>query len=186
MGITERYFGGSGNIWTLAFGIGFLIWGIVSVVKPNAPGGWWMFIPGGILFVSAISNIISYRYNRERILGALKSYQKVPIKQLAKELRMKEKEIKEIIIDLRTAGRLKASFDPESGEVVVLEVGGRAPREIPMSMEPGEPSRKLPGKEEEAVTDSLDSIKARGYCPYCGSKVQKKDRFCITCGAALE
>ncbi len=97
MGYIERSFG-RGNLWTLSFGIGFLIWGIIAVRFPNTPGSYWMFIPGGILLIVSISNILSYRYNREKVLGALKSYQRVQLNQLSEELRMKKRDLKEMIV----------------------------------------------------------------------------------------
>ena len=183
MGYLDTSFG-RGNIWTFLFGLGFIIWGIVALRYPNTPGSYWMFIPGGILLITAISNVFSYRYNRERILGTLKSYQRVKMSHLSSELKMKEKDIKEIIVDLRTEGKLKASFDPESGEVVVLEVKGQLPVGAPMSAPT--PSAKAIATEEELITPAMESIKAQGYCPYCGLKVQTQDKFCLNCGSALQ
>ncbi|NHJ04554.1 MAG: zinc-ribbon domain-containing protein [Candidatus Heimdallarchaeota archaeon] len=176
---------GRGNIWTFFFGLGFLIWGIVALIYPNTTGTKWLLIPGGILLLAAISNIFSYRYNRERILGALKSYQRVNMKQLSNELKMKEKDIKEIIVDLRTEGKLKASFDPESGDVVILEVKGLPPTGTRFSEE-ATPSAKVTISQEEDITPAMENIRAQGYCPYCGSKIQAQDKFCITCGSALQ
>lgn len=184
MGYIERSIG-RGNIWTFFFGLGFLIWGIIALRYPNIPGTKWLLIPGGILLLAAISNIFSYRYNRERILSALKSYQRVNIKQLSDELKMKDKDIKEIIVDLRTEGKLKASFDPESGDVVILELKGLPPTGATFSEE-AIPSAKVTISQVEEITPAMENIKAQGYCPYCGSKIQVQDKFCITCGSALQ
>ncbi len=183
MGYIERSFG-RGNLWTLAFGIGFIIWGIIAVRFPNTPGSYWMFIPGGILLIAGISNILGYRYNREKVLGALKSYQRVQLAQLSEELRMKKRELKEIIVDLRAEGKLKASFDPESGEVVVFEVKGQSP--IGTAAPPEKSSKKVSEPEGIEITPVMQHIQDQGYCPYCGSKATKKDKFCVTCGSALQ
>ncbi|HUU78386.1 MAG TPA: zinc-ribbon domain-containing protein [candidate division Zixibacteria bacterium] len=183
MGYIDRSIG-SGNIWTFFIGLGLLIWGIIALINPNITGTKWLMIPGGILLISAISNIFSYRYNRERILGALKSYQRVNMKQLSDELKMKDKDIKEIIVDLRTEGKLKASFDPESGDVVILEIKGLPPTGAKISE--ATPSAKVTISQYEEVTPAMENIRAQGYCPYCGSKIQDQDRFCITCGSALQ
>ena len=188
MGYIERSFG-RGNLWTLFFGLGFIIWGIVAVRYPNTPGSYWMFIPGGILLIAAISNIFTYRYNREKVLGALKSYQRVDMNHLSNELRMKIRDLKEIIVDLRAEGKLKASFDPESGEVVVFEVKGMQPSggTTVTSPPPAEvnASKKYEEMKEVEITPVMQNIKDQGYCPYCGSKVSDKDKFCVTCGSAL-
>ena len=188
MGISDRSLG-PGNLWLLIIGIGFLFWGILAVTI-DAPGGPWMFIPGGILFVVAISQIATYRYNRGKVLGALRSYQRISLRQLAKELSMKEKEVKDIIIDYRSQGVVKASFDPETGDVIVLDVGGFAPTSAAVAT-PGAPAAPTSGVEiissgEKTPAPSLQDIRDQGYCPYCGSRIQSDDRFCITCGSALE
>ncbi len=184
MGYIERSFG-RGNLWTLSFGIGFLIWGIIAVRFPNTPGSYWMFIPGGILLIVSISNILSYRYNREKVLGALKSYQRVQLNQLSEELRMKKRDLKEMIVDLRAEGKLKASFDPESGEVVVFEVKGQPPIGV-ATPPPVNTSKKMSELEGIEITPVMQNIQDQGYCPYCGSRATSKDKFCVTCGSALQ
>ena len=185
MGYVERSFG-RGNIWTLMFGIGFLIWGFVALRYPSVPGSYWMLIPGGILIITAISSIFTYRYNRERILGTLKSYQRVNMKQLSTELKMKPKDVKEIIVDLRAEGKLKASFDPESGDVVIFEVKGQAPAGVVIPEPTTSDTSVKIVSESEKPTPLMENIKSQGYCPYCGSKIQKSDKFCVNCGSALE
>jgi hypothetical protein len=164
----------TGNIWTIGIGLGMFIWGLLSLIDHfvwgfSFPGTYWLLIPGGIMIIAGIANIINYRYNRERVLGALKSYNKVGISQLADELKLKEKEVKEIIVDLRTEGRLKASFDPESGDVMVMEVQGQ----IPISAIPVDETTPAATKTQE------------GYCQYCGSIIKPGDQFCNNCGSAL-
>ena len=179
MGYIQRNIG-RGNMWSFFIGLGFIIWGILHVVYPNTvEGSKWLFLPGGILLLSSIGNIFAYRYNREKVLGALQSYQRINMSELSEELKMTEKNVKEIIVDLRTEGRLKASFDPESGDVIVLEVRGQPPAGVELP----EPQIDAPVGE---MTASMKSIKSQGYCPYCGIMVKTDDKFCNNCGAALE
>jgi len=175
-----------GNIWSIVIGLMLLIWGAVSlyvrVYKGNylSPGTPWLMLPGGIMIIAGISSIFTYRYNREKILGALKSYERVEITQLAEELNMKEKDVKNVIVDLRTEGKLKASFDPESGDVFVLDVKGQPPMAVvPVS------SSGLP-EHEEAIKKTFKSIPDQGFCPYCGSMFKPGDRFCNNCGASID
>ncbi|MBN1330198.1 MAG: hypothetical protein JXA54_12055 [Candidatus Heimdallarchaeota archaeon] len=180
MGYIEKSFG-QGNLWTLGMGLGFILWGILYyTVDKIKTGGWWCFIPGGVLLLSSISNIMRYRYNRERILGALKSYKRVSLKYLADEIKLPEKSVKDMIIDLRTEGKLKASFDPESGDIIVFEVKGIQPPAGALFVS----SVELPKSIEEIP--SPKALKEEGYCPYCGSMVNEKDRFCNNCGSAIE
>ena len=177
---------GRGNIWTFFIGLGLAIWGAISWAKPGVTGTPWLLLPGGIMIVTAIANISTFRYNREKIIGALKSYSRISLPLLAKEIGMKEKEVKEIIVDLRTDNKIKASFDPESGDVIVLSVKGQAPAGGVLVENPAEIVEPQPIPIGEPVYVSEKSIKDQGYCPFCGSKVQPDDKFCVTCGSAME
>jgi len=174
------------NLWTFLIGLSLLIWGLVWVVvrfrwNKTITGTPWLILIGGILLIAAISNIMSYRYNRDKVLAALKSYPRVSLTQLASELRMQEKDIKSIIVDLRTEGSLKASFDPESGDVIVLEVKGQAP--VPLATTPSAAGSL---NAEKAVTPAVQLPPEQTYCPYCGSFVKPDDLFCNNCGSSLK
>lgn len=176
---------GRGNIWTFFIGLGLAIWGALSwIYYPRIAGTPWLLLPGGIMIITAIGNIASFRYNREKIIGALRSYNRVSIPLLAKEIGMKEKEVKEIIVDLRTDNKIKASFEPETGDVIVLSVKGQAPAGGVLVENQAEVVQPAPIGEPVMVSEK--SIKAQGYCPYCGSRIQGDDKFCVTCGSALE
>ncbi|MHA1356462.1 MAG: hypothetical protein ACTSR1_14970 [Candidatus Heimdallarchaeota archaeon] len=97
---------------------------------------------------------------------------------------MEEKEVKEIIVDLRTDNKIKASFEPETGDVIVLSVKGQAPAGGVLVANPDEVVAPTPVGEPVMVSES--SIKDQGYCPYCGSRIQGSDQYCVTCGSALE
>jgi hypothetical protein len=174
---------GRGNIWTIAIGLALSIWGAIAIRYPGITGTPYLLIPGGIMLIAAISNIASFRYNREKIIGALRSYKRVSISLLAKEIGMKEKEVKEIIVDLRTDNKIKASFEPETGDIIVLSVKGQAPAGGVLVTNQEEIVPPQPIGEPVKVSEA--SIKDQGYCPYCGSRIQKSDQFCVTCGSAL-
>jgi len=175
----------NGVIWTVAIGIALFIWGTICLVLQLVkgwyiPGTPWMMLPGGIMIISGFANLITYRHNRERVLGALKSYERVSITQLSSELGMKEKDVKDVIVDLRSGGKVRASFDPESGDVFVLDVKGQPPMAVvPVS------SSGLP-EHEEAIKKTYKSIPDQGFCPYCGSMFKPGDKFCNNCGASIE
>ena len=173
----------SGNFIPLLMGIGFLIWGGLSIRYPQISGSPWLLLPGGVLVIVAISSVFTYNFNKDKIIAALKSYPKVSLEQLSDELKIQKKDIKSLIVDLRTDGKLKASFDPESGDVIVLEVDGKAPSGA--TPYPVTDSTTTPSEMDD-LTTSLKNIKSQGYCPYCGSRIQANDKFCVTCGAAME
>ncbi|MFW9924310.1 MAG: zinc-ribbon domain-containing protein [Candidatus Thorarchaeota archaeon] len=172
------------NIYTFLFGAIFLIWGLIVIIFKYAkgvdiPGSYWMAILGGIMIIGGISNIINYRYNREKVLGALKSYERISLQQLSSELKLSEKRVKSLIIDLRTEGRLRASFEPETGDVLILDIDGNPPSAVvPMS------SSGLPEHEEKYK--HLQVPRDQNYCPHCGSIVKPESQYCNNCGSYLK
>ena len=91
------------NFWTFFIGGALLVWGIVVLIFKFAflkeiPGTYWLILVGGIMIAAGISNVISYRYNREKVLGALQSYERVSLSQLSSELKLSQKQTKDIIV----------------------------------------------------------------------------------------
>ena len=173
----------SGNVWTIMIGLALAIWGLVCIIVyyytgTDIAGSPWLLLAGGIMIIAAISSIATYRYNREKVLGALKSYPRISLAELSKELKMNEREVKAIIIDLRTDGQLKASFDTESGDVIILEVKGQ-PLVVPVS------SSGLP-EHEDAISPYPKEYREQGFCQYCGTLTKPEDMFCNNCGSALK
>jgi len=171
------------NIWTFFIGGALLIYGLVMIYfryvrDVNLIGTIGLPIAGGVMVIAGIVNTLVYRNNREKILGTLQSYERVSLAQLSSELKLSESNTKDIIIDLRTEGKLKASFEPETGDVLVLKVKGEPPIAIvPMS------SSGLP--EHEAKYKDKQLPKEHNYCSYCGSIAKPEDKFCNNCGSYL-
>ncbi|WP_287586104.1 zinc ribbon domain-containing protein, partial [Candidatus Borrarchaeum sp.] len=100
---------------------------------------------------------------KNAVLSALRSYTRVTIGQLASELNMKEDDVRDAIVDLRTEGRIKTTFDHASGEVII---GTETSQTTPQ-----------PVIETESV--------AQKFCPYCGEKIPSGSVFCPNCGSSL-
>ncbi len=171
------------NIWTFFIGGALLIYGLVMIYYKfvrdiNLIGTIGLPIGGAIIVIAGIANVLTYRNKRERVLGALSSYERINLSQLSTELRISEQQTKDIIIDLRAEGKLKASFEPRTGDVLVLEVNGEPPITIvPMS------SSGLPEHEEKYKDKRIP--KDQNYCSYCGSIVKPEDKFCNNCGSYI-
>jgi hypothetical protein len=171
------------NIWTFTIGGALLIYGLIMIYYKyvrdiNLIGTIGLPIAGAIMVVAGIANVLAYRNNREKVLGALQSYERVQLSQLSSELKISESKTKDIIVDLRSEGKLKASFEPETGDVLVIEVKGEPPiAVVPMS------SSGLPEHEEKFKDKRIP--KDHNYCSYCGSIVKPEDQFCNNCGSYL-
>jgi RNA polymerase subunit RPABC4/transcription elongation factor Spt4 len=144
-------------------GIIFVVVSLINLIRPGFYGSPWMLIPGGILLLIAISATVQRSRAKNAVLSALRSYTRVTIGQLASELNMKEDDVRDAIVDLRTEGRIKATFDHTSGEVII-------------------------GTETSQIAPQL-VIETKGvaqkFCPYCGEKIPTGAVFCPNCGSSL-
>jgi len=171
------------KILLFIFGIPMLIWGLLIIYFKYAKDIDLTFtssicVIGFVLIASGITSVLTSRYNQAKVLGALKSYERVSIAQLSSELKLSEKKTQATIVNLRAEGRLKASFDPKTGDVLVFEIDGELPiAVVPMS------SSGLPEHEEKYKDKQIP--KEHVYCTYCGSIVKPDDRYCNSCGSYL-
>jgi len=144
-------------------GIIFVVVSLINLIRPGFYGSPWMLIPGGILLLIAISATVQRSRAKNAVLSALRSYTRVKIGQLASELNMKEDDVRDAIVDLRTEGKINSTFDHTSGEVII-------------------------GKETSQTT-SQPVIETEGvaqkFCPYCGEKIPTGAVFCPNCGSSL-
>lgn len=161
--------------------IGFLIVGILNTAQLTDFGtGWWYF---PVIFCSFISIVALYtRYQtRKAVLGTLRLHTRTTIGELAKELDMKEKDVKRTVIDLRAEGKLVAAFDPKTGEVIL----GDEAKEY-RKFEPETP-KKFDEIQTERTADFLETkAKTTSFCPYCGSPASADAMYCSYCGHKLE
>ncbi|NHK32715.1 MAG: zinc-ribbon domain-containing protein [Asgard group archaeon] len=171
------------KILLFLFGIPMLIWGIIVIILKFAIGRDYLVtisigVIGFILVSAGIASVLALRLNRAKILGALRSYERVSLEQLSSELKFSKNKTKKAIIHLRAEGKLKASFEPVTGDVLVLEVDG----ELPMAVVPMSSSGLI--EHEEKYKDK-QIPKDLNYCSYCGSIVKPEDQFCNNCGTYL-
>ncbi|MHA1737719.1 MAG: zinc ribbon domain-containing protein [Candidatus Heimdallarchaeota archaeon] len=162
------------NIWILLFGSAVTILGIILLAY-GIFATTSIFIIGLIMLISGIASVFAYRHNREKVIGALKSYERISLEQLSKELRLTKRKVQSLIVDLRADCRIRASFEPVTGDVLILEVDGLPPIAIvPMS------SSGLPEHEEKFKDKQIP--KEHDYCSYCGSILKSNAQFCTNCG----
>jgi vacuolar-type H+-ATPase subunit I/STV1 len=149
-------------------GLIFLVVGLINLIRPGLWGNVWMLIPGGILLLIAIGAVIQRSSAKNAVMSALRSYTRVSVAQLSSELNMSEEDVKAAIIDLRTEGKIKATFDHTTGEIII----GTGMPQTPALQTP-------PSVNETDVT-------SQKFCPYCGEKIISGSVFCPNCGSSLE
>jgi len=165
------------HVWTILFGAVFTLYGIIAIAT-----GLYVTLSigvvGVILLIAGIGSLTTYRNNRKKVIGALKYYERVSLAHLSSELKLTKRKIQSIIVNLRADGKLKVAFEPETGDVLVLEVDGEPPiAVVPMS------SSGLPEHEEKYKDKQIP--KEHDYCSHCGSILKPEDQFCISCGTYL-
>ncbi|MCE7745671.1 MAG: zinc ribbon domain-containing protein [Candidatus Heimdallarchaeota archaeon] len=171
------------KVFLFFFGIPLSIWGITVIVvtittDSNLLGFINTGIIGFILVIIGVFVVFRARNNQAKILGALKTYERVTLTQLSSELKISEKQTKNAIINLRAIGKLKASFEPGTGDLLVIEVDGKPPKTF-ISMTSSDLEEYEEGYKDKQVP------KDKNYCSYCGSIVKEEDQFCNNCGTFL-
>jgi hypothetical protein len=144
-------------------GIIFIIVSLINFIRPGFYGSPWMLIPGGILLLIAISATVQRSRAKNAVLSALRSYTRIKIGQLASELNMSDEDVRTAIVDLRTEGKIMATFDNTTGEVIIGAETSQTPQTV-------------------IETESV----AQKFCPYCGEKISSGSVFCPNCGSSLQ
>jgi hypothetical protein len=155
------------DIITILFmGIVFTAFALITVIPQIyvlIPWGIYMLFPGLIMIASYFITRHRSQQMRGQVKGALNSSDKnrIGISNLSRELQIREGDIRKIVIDLRSNGEIKASFDSNSGDIV------------------------LPQITENANSPDLNTSRVL-YCPYCGVRVEKNSKYCQSCGASVK
>jgi DNA repair exonuclease SbcCD ATPase subunit len=83
--------------------------------------------------------------------------EKVQLRDLADELDINEEELRATIIRLRSKSAIGVSFDSDTGELMIGELGGRGVK-----------------------------TETKANCPYCGYKLPPGAQFCPNCGSSIQ
>ena len=140
---------------SLILGLIFIVWGILSYFG-IFPGSIWIAFAGFWILGTAISILLSRSSVLKTVLYSLKSYKRIKLDQLAKELDMRPDELRAAIVDLRAEGKINVRFDPETGEIIVGE-----------SFEKVREGKRFCQYCGEPVPET-----AR-FCPSCGSYIEE-------------
>ncbi|TFF86179.1 MAG: zinc ribbon domain-containing protein [Promethearchaeota archaeon] len=157
------------DIITILFmGIVFTIFALITVIPQIyllIPWGIYLLFPGLIMIASYFITRHRSQQMRGQVKGALNSSDKnrIGISNLSRELQIRERDIRKIIIDLRSNGEIKASFDSNSGDIILPEISIQTNSNID--------------------TENKSSVL---YCPYCGVRVEKNSKYCQSCGASVK
>ncbi|MFX1418018.1 MAG: zinc ribbon domain-containing protein, partial [Promethearchaeota archaeon] len=93
------------------------------------------------------------------------------LEHIALEIGMKPAVLLRVLLDLRTKGLIKYSFNSETGEIIL-----------------GQPITYTPATEYIAPPKKIDEplpTEGKNYCVYCGHRLESSGNFCPNCGSKL-
>ena len=153
------------SLFFLKFEIGFI--GLDS-------WGYFLFIPAFFIFIGGFSQLYrNYKY-KQVVKSALaqRNFQGTyKLEHIALEIGMKPKVLLSVLLDLRSKGIIKYSFDAETGQIIL-----------------GQPITYQPATEYIPPAKKLETplpTEGKKYCVYCGHKMEAGGNFCPNCGSNL-
>ncbi|MEE9378436.1 MAG: zinc ribbon domain-containing protein [Candidatus Lokiarchaeia archaeon] len=169
-------------IGTLATAIVFLFVAILSLFFRSfeitfiglAQWGYWLFIPAFFIFLGGFSQLYrNYKYKQVvKSAVAQRNFQGTyKLEHIALEIGMKPKILLNVLLDLRSKGIIKYSFDAETGKIIL-----------------GQPITYQPASEYVPPAKKLESplpTEGKKFCVYCGHKIEAGGNFCPNCGSNL-
>jgi len=175
----------------IVLGILFIIWGIICAIWSDFPGSPFLAIAGVFIIYGGIEHYYRYNYLTNLVANVLASNPRTNLRQLSQETRLKEKTVLRILTYLKAEGRLKSTYDPATGDLIVYEIDGFKP------FERGTPSPTISQIQQPQLYQTDTNPPQNQYlqgppeisypiCPYCGAVVPPEARFCPNCGASLK
>jgi len=175
----------------IVLGILFIIWGIVCAIWSDFPGSPFLAIAGVFIIYGGIEHYYRYNHLTNLVANVLASNPRTNLRQLSQETRLKEKTVLRILTYLKAEGRLKSTFDPATGDLIVYEIDGFRPFERGVQPPAGThlpQPQPYQGNLNASPRQSPQRLPEVQYpiCPYCGAVIPPDARFCPNCGASLQ
>ena len=174
----------------IALGVVFVVWGAMSAIWSEIPGSSFLAVAGFFIIYSGVKHYYRYSYLTNLVANVLAANPRTTIRKIAQEAKIKEKTVYKILNYLRAEGRLKSTFDPATGDLIVYEIDGFRPFDNFSQYPPNAPMPTTPQYQNN--TNAYQNVSSQRppettypICPYCGTIVPPDSKFCPNCGASL-
>ena len=107
----------------IPLGLLFIIWGGLTNNHPLIPGDVWLVLPGCILFVVGVFGILDdfLVVRRASLFLASDNADNKTLSELAAVLNLDVNHVRELVLRLRSQGKLSKHFEPKSGFLVSIQ-----------------------------------------------------------------
>ncbi|NHJ47466.1 MAG: hypothetical protein FK733_06750 [Asgard group archaeon] len=107
----------------IPLGLLFIIWGGITNPRPLIPGDVWLVLPGSILFVVGVLGILDdfLVVRRATLFLTSENADNKTLNELATILNLDVDHVRELVLRLRSQGKLSKHFDSNSGFLVSIQ-----------------------------------------------------------------
>ena len=115
----------SSQIWfitTAVFGVLFTVWGSIAPSLVLIPGDYWLLVPGILMIILGVLGILDAYALEQKVIKFFENIEeeKISLADASEALNVSEDNLREIILTLRSKGKLKAHFSQETAEMLIL------------------------------------------------------------------
>jgi hypothetical protein len=113
------------QIWfivTACLGVFFTIWGSIAPSLLLLPGDYWLLVPGVMMIVLGSFGIFEGYVIERRVIKYFAGFgaDQVTLEQASDDLKISKDNLRELILSMRSWGKLKVHFSDESSELIII------------------------------------------------------------------
>ncbi len=113
------------QIWfivTACFGVLFTVWGSIAPSLNLLPGDYWLLLPGVLMIVLGSLGIFEGYVIERRLIKYFAEFgeDQVTLQQASKDLCVSPDNLRELILSMRSRGKLKVHCSDEFSELIII------------------------------------------------------------------
>ena len=136
--------------------------------------GYWLFIPAFFIILGGFGQLYTNFNYKKSIMATIadRNYEGThKLENIALEVGIKPSDVLRVLLVLRSDGKVRYKFNPETGEIVLGEK---------VQYEKAEEYVPPPKQIENPIEAT-----GKNFCPYCGHHIITEANFCENCGSKI-